>query len=44
MRIFNEISLQNVRGDIFGGITAALACMAPSWLVYLLPCSADHLH
>ena len=27
MRIFNEISLQNVRGDIFGGITAAVIAL-----------------
>jgi SulP family sulfate permease len=27
MRIFNEISLQNVRGDVFGGITAAVIAL-----------------
>ncbi len=27
MRIFNEISLQNVRGDIFGGVTAAVIAL-----------------
>jgi SulP family sulfate permease len=27
MRIFNEIHLQNVRGDIFGGITAAVIAL-----------------
>jgi len=27
MRVFNEISLQNVRGDIFGGVTAAVIAL-----------------
>ncbi len=27
MRIFNEINLQNVRGDIFGGVTAAVIAL-----------------
>jgi SulP family sulfate permease len=27
MKIFNEISLQNIRGDIFGGVTAAVIAL-----------------
>jgi MFS superfamily sulfate permease-like transporter len=51
MQLFNEINLHNIRGDVFGGITAAVmvlprapglrpGSMARYWSACLPRCSA----
>ena len=43
MRIFNEIGLYNIRGDIFGGVTAAVIAlpMALAFGVAALNCGFE---
>jgi SulP family sulfate permease len=40
MQIFNEISLHNVRGDLFGGISAAVITL-PKALAFNLASGAN---